>query len=60
MEINALTLKFKEELTKLINNSKLPPINVLLVMENIQKDVHNALIIQLQEEKTKEKEEKNK
>lgn len=60
MEINALTLKFKEELTKLINNSNLPPVNVLLVMENIQKDVHNALIIQLQEEKTKEKEEKNK
>ena len=54
MGINTLTLKFKEELTNLINNSNLPPINVLLVMETIQKDVQNAFVMQLQEEKTRE------
>ena len=54
MGINTLTLKFKEELTNLINNSNLPPINVLLVMETIEKDVRNAFVMQLQEEKTRE------
>ena len=44
MGINSLTLKFKEELTMLINKSQLPPVNVMLVMESVQKEVNNALL----------------
>ena len=58
MGINSLTLKFREELTTLINNSKLPPVNILFVMESIQKEVNNALLLQLQCEKTEEDKEK--
>ena len=54
MVINTLTLKFKEELTQLINNSQLPPINILLVMDGIQKEVNNVLIAQIQNEKSEE------
>ena len=58
MGINSLTLKFREELTTLINNSQLPPVNILFVMESIQKEVNNALLVQLQCEKTEEDKEK--
>lgn len=54
MGINSLTLKFKEELTMLINKSQLPPVNVMLVMESVQKEVNNALLAQLQCEKSEE------
>lgn len=55
MGINTATKNFKENLTELINNSGLPAVNILLVMENIQKEVHGAFLIQMQEEAKKEK-----
>lgn len=59
MGINTATKNFKENLTDLINNSGLPAVNILLVMESIQKEVHNAFLIQMQEE-TKNEESKEK
>ena len=59
MGINTETKNFKENLTDLINNSGLPAVNILLVMESIQKEVHNAFLIQMQEE-TKNEESKEK
>lgn len=56
MGINTATKNFKEKLTELINNSGLPAVNVLLVLENIQKEVHEIYINQLQEENAEKKE----
>lgn len=56
MGINIATKNFKENLTKLINNSGLPAVNVLLVLESIQREVHGIYINQLQEENVEEKE----
>lgn len=50
MGINTATKNFKESLTELINNSGLPAVNVLLVLENIQREVHGAFLAQLQKE----------
>ncbi len=55
MGINTATMKFKEDLTQLINNSGLPAVNIMLVMEQIQKEVHTAFAMQMQEEHEKEK-----
>ena len=57
MGINTATKNFKEDLTRLINESGLPAVNILLVMESIQKEVHNAFFTQMQEE-TKNEERK--
>lgn len=57
MGINTSTLKFKEELTQLINKSQLPPINILLVMDSVQKEVNSILLTQIQSEKTEERKE---
>lgn len=57
MGINTATKNFKENLTILINESELPAVNILLVMESIQKEVHNAFLTQMQEE-TKNEESK--
>lgn len=57
MGINTATKNFKEDLTRLINESGLPAVNILLVMETIQKEVHNAFLTQMQEE-TKNEESK--
>ena len=57
MGINTLTLKFKEDLAQLINNSQLPPINILLVMENLHKEVNNVLLTQMQKETEEERKE---
>lgn len=54
MSINTKTIQFKEELTLLINNSNLPAVNVLIVLENLQKDVQNLVFQQIQQEKEKE------
>lgn len=54
MGINTATKDFKEDLTRLINESGLPAVNVLLVLESIQKEVHNAFLTQMQEEQKKE------
>lgn len=53
MGINTATKNFKEDLTRLINESGLPAVNILLVMESIQKEVYNAFLTQIQEEATK-------
>lgn len=54
MGINTSTIKFKENMTELINNSGLPAVNILLVIESIQKEVHNVFLAQVQEESQKE------
>ena len=54
MGINTATKNFKEDLTRLINESGLPAVNILLVMESIQKEVHGAFLTQMQEEAKKE------
>lgn len=54
MGINTATKNFKENLTQLINESGLPPVNVLLVLESIQREVQGIYIQQLQEEAIKE------
>lgn len=56
MGINTATKNFKENLTELINNSGLPAVNVLLVLESIQREVHGIYAQQLQSEATEEKE----
>lgn len=54
MNINTTTIKFKEELTELINNSNLPPVNVFLVLDSICKEVNLLMLQQLQQEKNEE------
>ena len=54
MNINTTTIKFKEELTELINNSNLPPVNVFLVLDSIYKEVNLLMLQQLQQEKNEE------
>ena len=56
MGINTATKNFKENLTDLINNSGLPAVNVLLVLESIQREVQGIYVQQLQVEATEEKE----
>ena len=56
MGINTATKNFKENLTELINNSKLPAVNVLLVLESIQREVQGIYINQLHEENAEKKE----
>lgn len=56
MGINTATKNFKENLTELINNSGLPAVNILLVLENIQREVQGIYINQLQEENAEKKE----
>lgn len=54
MGINTATLKFKEDLTELINNSNLPPVNVFLVLDSICKEINLLMMQQLQQEKNEE------
>lgn len=54
MGINYQTLKFKEELTNLINNSGLPAINVSLVLELTQAELSVLLNQAIKEEKKDE------
>lgn len=51
MGINTDTIKFREEITNIINNSNIPPINILLVLDIIQKEVSNIVMQQLQQER---------
>lgn len=52
MGINTATKKFREDVTQAINNSNLPAVNVLLVLESIQNEVHNIYVQQIKEEET--------
>ena len=50
MGINTATQKFKENITKIINESRLPAVNILLVLEGIQREVVEVYHQQLQQE----------
>ena len=54
MNINTTTIKFKEELTELINNSNLPSVNVFLVLDSLCKEINLLMMKQLQQEKNEE------
>lgn len=56
MGINTATKNFNENLTELINNSGLPAVNVLLVLENIHREIYGIYVQQLQSEATEKKE----
>lgn len=54
MGINYQTLKFKEELANLINNSGLPTVNVSLVLELTRAELSVLLNQAIEEEKKDE------
>lgn len=51
MGINYQTMKFKEEMTNLINSSGLPAINVLFVLDSIRAEVSNIVNQSIEKEK---------
>lgn len=51
MGINYQTMKFKEEMTNLINNSGLPAINVLFVLDSLRAEVSNLCNQAIEKEK---------
>ena len=51
MGINYQTMKFKEEMTNLINNSGLPAINVLFVLDSLKAEVSNLCNQAIEKEK---------
>lgn len=51
MGINYQTMKFKEEMTNLINNSCLPAINVLFVLDSLRVEVSNLCNKAIEKEK---------
>lgn len=51
MGINYQTMKFKEEMTNLINNSGLPAINVLFVLDSLRVEVSNLCNQAIEKEK---------
>ena len=58
MGINYQTIKIKEDITNTINNSGLPAINVLFVLDSIRSEVANIVNQSVEKEKeeiTKEK-----
>lgn len=54
MGINSETVKFKEELIKLINNSNLPPANIQLVLDFVMIQVEQYLRLSIQKENSME------
>lgn len=51
MGINYQTIKFKEEMTNLINNSGLPAINVLFILDSLRAEVSNLCNQAIEKEK---------
>lgn len=51
MGINYQTMKFKEEMTNLINNSGLPAINVLFILDSLRSEVSNLCNQAIEKEK---------
>lgn len=51
MGINYQTMKFKEEMTNLINNSGLPAINVLFILDSLRAEVSNLCNQAIEKEK---------
>lgn len=51
MGINYQTIKVKEDITNTINNSGLPAINVLFVLDSIREEVSNIVNQSIEKEK---------
>lgn len=51
MGINYQTIKVKEDITNTINNSRLPAINVLFVLDSIREEVSNIVNQSIEKEK---------
>lgn len=51
MGINYQTIKTKEDITNIINNSGLPAINVLFVLDSIRAEVSNIVNQSIEKEK---------
>lgn len=54
MGINYQTIKTKEDITNIINNSGLPAINVLLILDSIRSEVANIVNQSIETEKKEE------
>lgn len=50
MGINSGTIKLKQDMAELINNSKLPPVNILLVLDSMTMQVNQYLQTSIQNE----------
>ena len=59
MGINYQTMKFKEEMTNLINNSGLPAINVLFILDSLRAEVSNLCNQAIEKEKEESTKEDN-
>lgn len=57
MSINYQTIKIKEDITNTINNSGLPAINILFVLDSIRSEVANIVNQSIEKEKEEYKEE---
>lgn len=54
MGINYQTIKIIEDITNIINNSGLPAINVLLILDSIRSEVANIVNQSIEMEKKEE------
>ena len=54
MSINYQTIKIKEDIINTINNSGLPAINVLLILDSIHREVANIVNQAIETEKKEE------
>lgn len=50
MGINSETIKLKQDIAELINNSKLPPVNILLVLDSMVMQVNQFLQASIKQE----------
>lgn len=50
MGINSETIKLKQDMAELINNSKLPPVNILLVLDSMTMQVNQFLQSSIKQE----------
>lgn len=50
MGINSETIKLKQDIVGLINNSKLPPVNILLVLDSMTMQVNQFLQASIKQE----------
>ena len=58
MSINLATQNFREDLTKLINNSGLPICNICMVLNEAKTAADNLLAMTIQSERAQEQKEK--
>ena len=59
MGINYQTIKTKEDITNVINNSKLPAINIMFILDSIRNEVASIVNQAIETEKAEERGEKN-